>query len=90
MISSQSGEVAGPFSNHLEGMILASLEDGESEFFLSGLDLVVSSVTDMQFPTPHLIQVIRNKLLQVSRIFSSYDSIKPYMGNGLEALKKII
>nr|XP_022318661.1 SMC5-SMC6 complex localization factor protein 1-like isoform X2 [Crassostrea virginica] len=63
----QSGEVAGPFSNHLEGMILASLEDGEAEFFLSGLDLVVSSVTDMQFPTPHLIQVIRNKLLQVGQ-----------------------
>lgn len=63
----QGEEISIPFPKHLEGIILAFFEEdeGDPRFFLSGLDLVMSSTSDRQFPTTRIIRGIRDRLIRV-------------------------
>lgn len=63
----QEDEISTPFPKHLEGIILAFFEEdgGDPRFFLSGLDLVMSSTSDRQFPTTRIIRGIQDRLFQV-------------------------
>ncbi|XP_062601973.1 uncharacterized protein LOC134263602, partial [Saccostrea cucullata] len=62
----QEVEVASPFSENLAGMIMACFEEesNDLEFFLSGLDLVMSSISDRQFPTDNIIRTIVKGLIK--------------------------
>ncbi|XP_061166065.1 SMC5-SMC6 complex localization factor protein 1-like [Saccostrea echinata] len=66
MEDKQKVEVASPFSESLAGMIMACFEEesNDLDFFLSGLDLVRSSISERQFPTVNIIKTLVRGLLK--------------------------